>query len=379
MQHLPGLQKELLKNKHHSRLSLLAAEINDYAWEEAVKRCRLVLTDLYTELLLEKLQEEIKTCAPDTGRCSGSPASIGNTGPRAEQLVEQEQKCGNQREDGVIEYTYTYCLAPARAVELFAGEELRGLPDGGPVRAIKCGRLIAVVSSVPAEIYGEEALQDVVQDPAWLESRVTGHEQLIQQVMHHHPVIPMKFCTIFDGDERANQIISEREEEFHMMLADVAGKEEWGLKIYCQPGVLRERVEKTSTRVIEAREKSEASASGAAYFMLKKLDGIINEEMDVWAAKLAREVNIELDAWADRTKMNKLLGSDVTGRLEKMILNAVYLVDKAKVKDFIKAVSELGEKHRENGIEFALTGPWPPYNFTSINRLGGAGANGEPD
>lgn len=51
-----------------------------------------------------------------------------------------------------------------------------------------------------------------------------------------------------------------------------------------------------------------------------------------------------------------------------MVLNGAYLVHGSRVEDFKAAVEELGDAHRELGLELELAGPWPPYNFVATER-----------
>ena len=52
------------------------------------------------------------------------------------------------------------------------------------------------------------------------------------------------------------------------------------------------------------------------------------------------------------------------GYLEKMILNAAFLVARDREADFDAKVKEIDARY-EN-LKFKYTGPWPPYNFVNI-------------
>ena len=48
-----------------------------------------------------------------------------------------------------------------------------------------------------------------------------------------------------------------------------------------------------------------------------------------------------------------------------MIMNAAFLVDRAREKEFDSCVEELGV-HYGDRIEFKYVGPVPPYSFVNI-------------
>jgi hypothetical protein len=48
-----------------------------------------------------------------------------------------------------------------------------------------------------------------------------------------------------------------------------------------------------------------------------------------------------------------------------MILNAAFLVERAREKAFDEKVKEVSRRYEEV-LTFKYTGPWPPYNFVNI-------------
>ena len=44
-----------------------------------------------------------------------------------------------------------------------------------------------------------------------------------------------------------------------------------------------------------------------------------------------------------------------------MVFNAAYLVEDRE--RFEEELGALADEHRARGVDFELTGPWPPYNF----------------
>jgi hypothetical protein len=51
---------------------------------------------------------------------------------------------------------------------------------------------------------------------------------------------------------------------------------------------------------------------------------------------------------------------EASGRKQEMVLNGVYLVRASEQPAFEQLVHEL---EAGSGLELAITGPWPPYNF----------------
>jgi hypothetical protein len=50
---------------------------------------------------------------------------------------------------------------------------------------------------------------------------------------------------------------------------------------------------------------------------------------------------------------------------DEMFINAAFLVDKGREKEFDNIMDDLSEKHKDR-IKFMYLGPLPPYNFVNI-------------
>jgi hypothetical protein len=83
------------------------------------------------------------------------------------------------------------------------------------------------------------------------------------------------------------------------------------------------------------------------------VDSLLQER----SAELVSEVFEQLRGVAIASRTNKPIG-------DKMILNAAFLVDRARESGFDARVKALGAKY--DTLTFRYTGPWPPYNFVNI-------------
>ena len=49
-----------------------------------------------------------------------------------------------------------------------------------------------------------------------------------------------------------------------------------------------------------------------------------------------------------------------------MVLNAVFLINNKRIKEFESVLAYLKTKYTDKGLIFDCTGPWPPYNFCGL-------------
>lgn len=224
-------------------------------------------------------------------------------------------------------------------------------------------RLCALVSSVSLDEYNETALNQKLEDLKWLTSKVKRHEELIRSVMEVCPVVPVGFGTIYKSDEKVLELLCNGYEEFIGFLDYVQDKEEWGVKVYVDEEICRKIVEERSNTISELDQKLSSLSSGKAYFLRKKKENLIQQEMPGFLDELSDEIYQKVVSLSVESRINKLLSKDATGKDEEMILNTALLLKKQEVESFKKKLDEIATSYESYGLLFEFSGPWPPYNF----------------
>jgi hypothetical protein len=228
--------------------------------------------------------------------------------------------------------------------------------------------LYAVVREVSEEDFSEENLKRHLTEMNWVEPRAREHVQVISWVMQTAPVVPFKFGTIFKTEQNVRKMLEEYSHQLHENLVKFKGKEEWSVKIYCDFDVLNANIAHTSEQIKHLDQEILSSTPGKAFLLKKKRQELVQDEVQRTIRESGQASFEQLQACARETVINKLLPKEVTDKEHDMILNAVYLVLKENVATFLTVVESLKQQYHACGFEFDCTGPWPPYNFTSIKE-----------
>jgi len=93
--------------------------------------------------------------------------------------------------------------------------------------------LCAVVGNVPELEFNEVALHQNVNNMEWLKLKVMFHEGVIENVMKRQTVVPFKFATIFRNHNSLTTCLEHNYNHLQTMLLNLKGREEWGVKVYC--------------------------------------------------------------------------------------------------------------------------------------------------
>lgn len=254
------------------------------------------------------------------------------------------------------ELLYLYCVTNS----IPRLEEAKVLVDN--LYWVNMRDLYAVVSKVSEGEFGEENLKKNLADLDWIKIKANVHEKVIEEIMKNTCVIPFKFGTIFNSEGSLRKCLEGHLRDLRINLLYLTGKEEWGVKIYCD-------MEKLKSSLINDGETSKidqeisSSSPGKAFLMKKKKEELLNEAKIRKVNEYCQEIFNVLRGTSVEAKIGKLLPREVTERNDDMILNAAFLIAKNMVTKFVNAVEDLKAKHADQGLFFDQTGPWPSYNF----------------
>ncbi|MBI4339634.1 MAG: GvpL/GvpF family gas vesicle protein [Chloroflexi bacterium] len=230
---------------------------------------------------------------------------------------------------------YVYCIIGTSEARNFGLGGIGGQRD--PVTTIAYRDLSAVVSPVSTDRY------TVGREP------MLAHERVIERVMADYTVLPVRFYTVAPNAEEVRSLLRSRYAEFQFLLRDLDNKVEMGLKALWKnmEQVLREALEMTSALSPhpETGDRREAAARTRLALASKR-------------AEMGDLLLGPLRPLAMDTRLNKTYGDD-------MIVNAAFLVDRGREREFDARVDRLATAYAES-IVFKYVGPAPPYSFVSI-------------
>jgi hypothetical protein len=242
---------------------------------------------------------------------------------------------------------YVYAVTDADAPDPAAGPGV----DGAVVRRVESGALAAVVSSVDAVRFSEEALRRSLEDLPWLEATARAHHGVVAAAAQAGPVAPVRLATVYLDDDRVRALLDERAQGFAVALDRIRGRAEWGVKAFAVPSA-----------VAVEPQPAPGSGPGAAYLARRRAerDGAARGREAAEAA--AEVVHGELAALALANRRYPPQDPRLTGHREEMVLNAAYLVDAGGAA----ALRQLVEERDAPALRLELTGPWAPYSFATL-------------
>lgn len=258
----------------------------------------------------------------------------------------------------MAEPSAVWLYAVAEGIPATGLSQLTGV-GGGPVRAIASAGLAAIASDVGLDEFGEGPLRVNLEDMTWLEATATSHHSVIEAVSRTQPVVPMRLATIYSGDAKVCVMLSQRDEELREVLRRIGARKEWGVKAYAAGPA------GTSSGANASGSGSGPAGSGTEYLRRRGDELAASRRARQDALVSANRVHQTLSQLAWATRLHPPQAPVLAGSKATMILNAAYLLDEHRGQQFREMVRELAEQHP--AVQLQLTGPWPPYSFTSMD------------
>jgi hypothetical protein len=243
-----------------------------------------------------------------------------------------------------------------------------GLIPDAPVQRLVYGDLVAFVSALPEELYGESALQASFTDLDGLRDRVIAHNRVVAELRRSCDILPFRFCTIYRDAGHVANALAEHRDAMWEAFDRVLGASEWAMKLYCDRAALGSLTEAQSGAVRQLQGALGDASPGARFFLQKRYDRTLDGEIDARIAGCVERAHQCLAGCVRETVEVPLQSAEVHGRAEEMVMHAACLVDEQSLDRFQQIIDALRKEHA--GFVFQVTGPWPPYHFVSTRQEG---------
>ena len=188
-----------------------------------------------------------------------------------------------------------------------------------------------------------------------------AHEDVVDTLMQGSTVVPFQFGTVLKDKAAALKMLQEGEERFKNLLDKFAGRAEWGLKVYVDQPEFMQHIVHTEPEFQKLVAQREGLSKGVAYLLGRKMEEELKEQALARQAEVCEAIFLQFGNLAYERKLNQ--PQKLTGKKKEMLLNAVYLVEKAQGTAFCQQREHLMEYYSSMGLDLEVSGPWPPYSF----------------
>jgi len=244
---------------------------------------------------------------------------------------------------------YLYAIVAGRGP---LREPLAGLADA-PVTLLPYRGIAAAVSQVDASTLQPEPEQ------------LLRHEEVVEALMDERTSLPVRFGTILSGPQPLRNVLAQRYATLSADLKRLAGQVEVGLRVLWDVDARQIDGGIGTTPSGSACATEGASSRGTSYLLARA--------RELAGERLLQERARSLEGWC-RQRLGPLATDMVTRTLVTtgLPVSAAFLLPEEKMGALLAGVARLHTERPE--LDFACTGPWPPYHFVTF-----AGAQNDND
>ncbi|MFC5957443.1 GvpL/GvpF family gas vesicle protein [Streptomyces pratens] len=260
--------------------------------------------------------------------------------------------------------TALYVYAVCRADGSPALDGVAGVTRDEPLRTLSLGSLTAIVQTVRAAEFTDEAWQERLTDEPELERYARAHHEVVSAVAAQAPTVPLPLATLYTAEDRAERVLGNESARFHTALERIAHHAEWGVKVYAAGspdedggGVAAQRPGTPSPPDDRGRP---APGAGRAYLERKRNLQARRERQREESLRVAETVDTRVCRIAKASRRLRPHGPGAAGDHRVQVLNATYLVAEHRAAELELLAQGLRES---TGAGIELSGPWVPYSF----------------
>jgi hypothetical protein len=209
-----------------------------------------------------------------------------------------------------------------------------------------------VTSRVGLDQFHPEKLQAATPDVVWLSEIALRHNAIVDAAAARTAVLPLRLGAVF----HSRRSLLEKLEQYEAPAADflhrLGDRQEWAVKVYLdqQPAA-------------ESPLPEQPATTGTQYLATRRLETQQQHQLQAARQQELQSLEQRFQRYADGWTRLRPLSPELTGREEKMLLNAALLVSRAGLPAFQAVSNSLTRDYRRRGLMVEVSGPWPPYHF----------------
>ena len=242
------------------------------------------------------------------------------------------------------EYQYVYGFFRETTPQTFTN---RGMGDrGDPVTSLHYRDLGALISTCPLMEYDSSR------------RNMLTHTRVQEEAMERFSILPVRFNTVAPNVEKMSQLLRDRYDEFQLLIDEMTGKVEMGLKALWYEGVEFKEILAEHSGIRRLRDALQGRSEEETHYERIHLGERVEKALYQKRQDEERLILEALRPFSCDVKCNPIIG-------DRMIVNAAFLVEKKGLSALEAAVHGLDEKMGQR-ILFRLVGPVPLYKFINV-------------
>jgi hypothetical protein len=238
------------------------------------------------------------------------------------------------------------------------GKYLYGFAEGdfAPASGL-LGLANAAVHSVRFEDIAAVVSDHPVEKVSLLRKNLEPHHRVVREINSQATLIPATFGHISDTEEQILAVLRDNYPAIREELQRLSGKAEMGVKLLWDVDNIFDFFVSTDRELRNRRDRVFGKSRPTLEDKLE-LGAFFEKRLKLERERLGNQIVEALRPVTCEFRLNAVAE-------EKMVLNAAFLIERAREKEFEAALYQAAGLFDSNfGLDYS--GPWPPYNFVRL-------------
>jgi hypothetical protein len=244
---------------------------------------------------------------------------------------------------------YVYGIVPLNGVE-YDYDDVAFAASDGRFQIVRNGEVAAVISDSTFATLTELPRAELMRN-------LTRHQEAIEEIMDYSTVLPVKFGTLLDDEEQVRTLLHLGHDEFVRTTRTIGACVEFDVAVTWEPADVFASIAKepqiaalkAQVEALSAEERLRASVA-----LGQVVKQAFEEHRNATRDALVQEIGKVVRRW----QLNPLMD-------DNMVMNVACLVSDEQLSSLEATVMAL-DKQYEDGLQFRLIGPLPPYSFATV-------------
>jgi hypothetical protein len=242
-----------------------------------------------------------------------------------------------------------------------------GVDSRYEIEPVCCGEVAAVASRVGFDRFDPSKLEQGTADLPWLSEVAVAHNRIVCAIAQCGALLPLRLGTLFESRSSLESKVVQCKDRVAAFLEGLGDRREWAVKTYLDEDLAEQAWSDSRPDGRNSQPQPDATQApagvGTQYLVARRQQ--VERRRQIHAAA-QRQISIlegRLQSLADCWCRLPPLSAALTGRPEKMIGNAAFLLQGCVQHPFQTACERLRDESAPQGLILEVSGPWPPYHF----------------
>jgi len=264
---------------------------------------------------------------------------------------------------------YLYGVVASHSIE---PSRLRAVEDASGVFLVHAGNLACVASSVRVADYRDRPRDTPPNQPKnqlgnhleWLVPRAMRHHEVLRGLHQVTTVVPFKFGTLYASASQVQEILQQLRQPLTHLLGRLEGREEWILRVLVDQATTMKQIEEAVPELIALGKSTADQSPGEVYFLQERRQKLAAALVQELVFSLSDHIEQRLEKCAVQIVRNASAASECD-KSKLTVLSAAILVDRNRLESLEAILEQVESECSRYGLTTELSGPWPPYSFST--------------